>query len=136
MLVTQLFEAEDQAKKADKKDAKATAALLASVQARRDETILEAPTRATIDALVGEGFNAPEPFCNHVKRWADMIRAEYEARTAGRFSHGCTCATSAMGCYTLSGYRIVPDQAGNATIPANTTRKNMEICGPVKAYQL
>ncbi len=62
MLVTQLFEAEDQAKKADKKDAKATAALLASVQAQRGETILEAPTRATIDALFGEGLNAPEPF--------------------------------------------------------------------------
>ncbi len=65
MLVTQLFEAEDQAKKANKKDAKATAALLASVQAQRDETILEAPTRATIDALVGEGLNAPRTFCNH-----------------------------------------------------------------------
>ena len=41
-----------------------------------------------------------------------------------------------MGCYTLYDYRIVLDQAGNVTIPANTTCKNMEIFGPVKAYQL
>jgi hypothetical protein len=34
-LVTQLFEAEAQAKKADKKEAQATAALLATVQAQR-----------------------------------------------------------------------------------------------------
>ena len=44
-LVTQLFEAEDQARKADKKCTQATAALLASVQAQRDETILEACRR-------------------------------------------------------------------------------------------
>ena len=44
-LVTQLFEAEDQAEKAHKKCAQATAALLASVQAQRDETILEACRR-------------------------------------------------------------------------------------------
>ncbi len=58
-LVTQLFEAEDQAKTAEKKGAQATAAVLASVRVYRDETTeLEATTRATIDALVGEGLNA------------------------------------------------------------------------------
>jgi hypothetical protein len=51
-LVTQLFEAEAQAKKADKKEAQATAALLANVQAQRENTILEAPTKATMEALV------------------------------------------------------------------------------------
>ena len=40
------------------------------------------------------------------------------------------------GCRTLSDYRIELDDDGNATIPANTTCKNMEICGPVEAYQL
>ena len=40
------------------------------------------------------------------------------------------------GCRTLSDYRIVRDEEGNVTIPANTTCKNMEICGPVMAYQL
>ena len=74
-LVTQLFEAEAQAKKADKKEAQATAALLATVQAQRENTILEASTKAAIDALVGEGFNAPRTLRNHVKRWADMISA-------------------------------------------------------------
>ncbi len=44
--------------KAAKKEAQAKAALLASVQAQQDEMILEASTRATIDALVGEGFSA------------------------------------------------------------------------------
>jgi hypothetical protein len=74
-LVTQLFEAEAQAKKADKKEALATAALLANVQAQRENTILEASTKAAIDALVGEGFNAPRTLRDHVKRWADMISA-------------------------------------------------------------
>ena len=46
-LVTQLFEAEAQAKKADKKEAQATAALLATVQAQRENTIAATwPTRA------------------------------------------------------------------------------------------
>ncbi len=45
-LVTQLFEAEAQAKKADKKEAQATAALLANVQAQREQTILEVCTKA------------------------------------------------------------------------------------------
>ena len=67
-LVTQLFEAEAQAKKADKKEAQATAALLATVQAQRENTILEASTKATIDALVGEGFNAARTLRDHVKR--------------------------------------------------------------------
>ena len=40
------------------------------------------------------------------------------------------------GCRTLSDYRIELDDDGNATIPANTTCKNMEICGPVEAYPL
>ena len=80
-LVTQLFEAEAQAKKADKKEAQATAALLATVQAQRENTILEASTKATIDALVGEGFNAPRTLRDHVKRWADMISAEYAGDT-------------------------------------------------------
>ena len=40
------------------------------------------------------------------------------------------------GCRTLSDYRIEFDEDGNASIPANTTCKNMEICGPVEAYQL
>ena len=40
------------------------------------------------------------------------------------------------GCRTLSDYRIEFDAEGNASIPANTTCKNMEICGPVEAYQL
>ena len=40
------------------------------------------------------------------------------------------------GCRTLSDYRIELDEDGNASIPANTTCKNMEICGPVEAYQL
>ena len=80
-LVTQLFEAEAQAKKADKKEAQATAALLANVQAQRENTILEASTKATIDALVGEGFNAPRTLRDHVKRWADMISAEYAGDT-------------------------------------------------------
>ena len=40
------------------------------------------------------------------------------------------------GCRTLSDYRIELDENGNASIPANTTCKNMEICGPVEAYQL
>ena len=76
-LVTQLFEAEAQAKKADKKEAQATAALLATVQAQRENTILEASTKASIDSdtLVGEGFNAPRTLRDHVKRWADMISA-------------------------------------------------------------
>ena len=69
-LVTQLFEAEAQAKKADKKEAQATAALLATVQAQRENTILEPSTKATIDALVGEGFNAPRTLRDHVKRCA------------------------------------------------------------------
>ena len=72
-LVTQLFEAEAQAKKADKKEAQATAALLANVQAQREQTILEVCTKATIDALVGEGFNAARTLRDHVKRSADMI---------------------------------------------------------------
>ena len=80
-LVTQLFEAEAQAKKADKKEAQATAALLATVQAQRENTILEASTKASIDALVGEGFNAPRTLRDHVKRWADMISAEYAGDT-------------------------------------------------------
>jgi hypothetical protein len=80
-LVTQLFEAEAQAKKADKKEAQATAALLATVQAQRENTILEPSTKATIDALVGEGFNAPRTLRDHVKRWADMISAEYAGDT-------------------------------------------------------
>jgi hypothetical protein len=80
-LVTQLFEAEAQAKTADKKEAQATAALLASVQAQREGDVLDASTKATIDRLVGEGFNAPLTLRDHVKRWADMIRAEYEADT-------------------------------------------------------
>ncbi len=69
-LVTQLFEAEAQAKKADKKEAQpeATAALLATVQAQRENTILEASTKATIDALVGEGLNAARTLRDHVKR--------------------------------------------------------------------
>ena len=54
-LVTQLLEAEDQVEKADTTSAEATAAVLSSVLARRDETILEASTRATIAALVGFG---------------------------------------------------------------------------------
>ena len=61
--------------KAAKKEAQAKAALLASVQAQQDEMILEASTRATIDALVGEGFSASRTLRNHVKRWADMISA-------------------------------------------------------------
>ena len=73
--MTQLFEAEAQAKTADKKEAQATAALLATVQAQRENTILEASTKASIDALVGEGFNAPRTLRDHVKRWADMISA-------------------------------------------------------------
>jgi hypothetical protein len=80
-LVTQLFEAEAQAKKADKKEAQATAALLATVQAQRENTILEASTKASIDTLVGEGFNAPRTLRDHVKRWADMISAEYAGDT-------------------------------------------------------
>ena len=80
-LVTQLFEAEAQAKKADKKEAQATAALLATVQAQRENTTLESSTKATIDALVGEGFNAPRTLRDHVKRWADMISAEYAGDT-------------------------------------------------------
>ena len=80
-LVTQLFEAEAQAKKADKKEAQATSALLATVQAQRENTTLEASTKATIDALVGEGFNAPRTLRDHVKRWADMISAEYAGDT-------------------------------------------------------
>ncbi len=40
------------------------------------------------------------------------------------------------GCRTPSDYRIEYDADGNASIPANTTCKNMEICGPVEAYQL
>ncbi len=67
--------------KAAKKEAQAKAALLASVQAQRDEMILEASTRATIDALVGEGFSASRTLRDHVKRWADMIRAEYAGDT-------------------------------------------------------
>jgi len=80
-LVTQLFEAEAEAKKADKREAQATAALLATMQAQRENTILEASTKATIDALVGEGFNAPRTLRDHVKRWADMISAEYAGDT-------------------------------------------------------
>ena len=87
-LVTQLFEAEAQAKKADKKEAQATAALLATVQAQRENTILEASTKAAIDALVGEGFNAPRTLRDHVKRWADM----YPCRVRGRHA-----ATSSAG---------------------------------------
>ena len=86
--MTQLFEAEAQAKKADKKEAQAKAALLASVQAQRDETILEAPTKATIDALVGEGFSTSRTLRDHVKRWADM----YPCRVRGRHA-----ATSSAG---------------------------------------
>ena len=67
--------------KAAKKQAQAKAALLASVQAQQDEMILEASTRATIDALVGEGFSASRTLRDHVKRWADMIRAEYAGET-------------------------------------------------------
>ena len=67
--------------KAAKKEAQAKAALLASVQAQQDEIILEASTRATIDALVGEGFSASRTLRDHVKRWADMIRAEYAGET-------------------------------------------------------
>ena len=67
--------------KAAKKEAQAKAALLASVQAQQDEMILEASTRATIDALVGEGFSASRTLRDHVKRWADMIRAEYAGDT-------------------------------------------------------
>ena len=67
--------------KAAKKEAQAKAALLASVQAQQDETILEASTRATIDALVGEGFSASRTLRDHVKRWAEMIRAEYAGET-------------------------------------------------------
>jgi hypothetical protein len=46
------------------------------VQAQRENTILEPSTKATIDALVGEGFNAPRTLRDHVKRWADMISAD------------------------------------------------------------
>ena len=67
--------------KAAKKEAQAKAALLASVQAQQDEMILEASTRATIDALVGEGFSASRTLRDHVKRWADMIHAEYAGET-------------------------------------------------------
>ena len=59
--MTQLFEPEDRANRADKEGALATAALLASMHAQHGDTILQAPTNATIDALVGEGFNAPAP---------------------------------------------------------------------------
>ena len=224
-LVTQLFEAEAQAKKADKKEAQATAALLATVQAQRENTILETSTKATIDALVGEGFNAARTLRDHVKRWADMISAEYAGDTlrqaqlakalaadrptrvencqqvyevlkrkfeftrkpiwdkkdlrgvTRRFAFfvpnhgpdavrrpvlGChtlegskplrqfvDCKSDSAqiltrlhscheceGCRTLSDYRIELDEDGNASIPANTTCKNMEICGPVEAYQL
>ena len=82
-LVTQLFEAEAQAKKADKKEAQATSALLATVQAQRENTTLEASTKATIDALVGEGFNAARTLRDHVKRWADMISAQQHQRRNG-----------------------------------------------------
>ena len=57
------------------------AALLASVQAQQDEMILEASTRAIIDALVGEGFSASRSLRDHVKRWADKISAEYAGDT-------------------------------------------------------
>jgi hypothetical protein len=80
-LVTQLLEAEEKAKKADEKEVQAKAALLANVQAHREKTVLDASTRANIDALVGEGFGAPRTFRDHVKRWADMISAEYAGDT-------------------------------------------------------
>jgi hypothetical protein len=38
-------------------------------------------TKATIDALVGEGFNAARTLRDHVKRSADMISAEYAGDT-------------------------------------------------------
>ncbi len=51
------------------------------MQAQRENTILEASTKATIDALVGEGFDAPRTLRDHVRRWADMISAEYAGDT-------------------------------------------------------
>ena len=51
------------------------------MQAQREQTILEVSTKATIDALVGEGFNAARTLRDHVKRSADMISAEYAADT-------------------------------------------------------
>ncbi len=77
-----------EAKKADKKEAQATAALLATVQAQRENTILEASTKASIDALVGEGFNAPRTLRDHVKRWADRISAEYAGDSPRHASAG------------------------------------------------
>ena len=127
-LVTQLFEAEAQANKADKKEAQATAALLATVQAQRENAILEASTKATIDALVGEGFNAPRTLRDHVKRWADMISAgpsrcgslSTANRTARRFSHGCTRATSAKG--AARSLTIASSWMTMATPPSRRTR--------------
>ena len=40
-------------------------------------------TRATIDALVGEGLNARRTLRDHVKRWADMILADQDGRVRG-----------------------------------------------------
>ena len=80
-LVTQLFEAEAQAKKADKNEAQARAALLASVQAQCEGDILDTSTNAIIDALVGKGFNASRTLREHVRHWTDMIRSEYEGDT-------------------------------------------------------
>jgi hypothetical protein len=80
-LVTQLFEAEAQAKKADKNEAQARAALLASVQAQCEGDILDTSTNATIDTLVGKGFNASRTLREHAKHWTDMIRSEYEGDT-------------------------------------------------------
>jgi len=51
------------------------------VQAQREQKILEVSTKATIDALVGEGFNAARTLRDHMKRWADMISAEYAGDT-------------------------------------------------------
>jgi hypothetical protein len=80
-LVTQLFEAEAQAKKADKKEAQATAALLATVQAQRENTILEASTKASIDALVGEATaSARLPHAGRVQAVAAVCRLQIGQR--------------------------------------------------------
>ncbi len=102
--MTQLFGAEAQAKKADKKEAQATAALLVNVQAQRESTILGASTKATIDALIVEGFNAARMLRDHVKRWADMISAEYAGDTlrilnANSTTMGCRGTSRSRRCW-------------------------------------
>jgi hypothetical protein len=72
------------------------------VQAHREGANLEVSTKAAITALVGEGFNASRTLRDHVKRWADMIRAEYEGDTLrqaqlAKHRRHRTRATSAMG---------------------------------------